>query len=72
MALSSSSRERSASRMKVWSSTIMSWIEATVFGLLGWFAEALRLAAASGRLASREEVGERRWESVIFFIGLSW
>jgi hypothetical protein len=58
--------------MKVWSSTIMSWIVATAFGLVGWFVEALRLTAVRGRLASREEVVERRFERVIFFIGVSW
>jgi hypothetical protein len=58
--------------MKVWSSTIMSRIEATVFDLVGWFAEALRLDAVRGRLASREEVVEWRLESVIFFIGVLW
>jgi hypothetical protein len=50
----------------------MSRTVAADFGLVGWFVEALRLAAVSGRLASREVVLEWRLESVIFFIGVSW
>jgi hypothetical protein len=50
----------------------MSLIVETAFGLVGWFVEALRLAAVIGSLASREEVVERRFERVIFFIGVSW
>jgi hypothetical protein len=58
--------------MKVWSSTIMSRIVEVTFGLDGWLPGALRLVTVRGRMASREEDVERRFERVIFFIGVSW